>query len=524
MFRQIRCLSRSSIRLNDSKKIVDQALKNAEGVQKSSEDVTDKPKSPPIINGLYYGQFTEKEYNEAAEFVRNKLKTLEDEIKGTKNVRENVGKMPQFPMRDPTGAQTVKNLTDLFIQTIKTTGPMSLSAYMRQCLTHPEFGYYTTRDPLDARTGDFITSPEISLMFGEMLGIWYFLTWQQQNRPSKIRFVEFGPGRGTLMHDMLKVFSKCLEKTQSQVNVEVVMIEASDVLRSEQRRLLCEDQSVIKEGDFPTSTTRWGFPIKWVDTEKDVKDSKGTANYVIAHEFFDALPVKQFEKTDDGWRELLVEYSQVKKELESENPKESAKSEPEPKLESEETPKSTFHLTRAPSSTPLSIVPTLNKRFTELPVGTRIEVSTDSELYVLRMAQLIDNQRGTGALMIMDYGVVGRVPDNTLRGIYKHKFVLPFEMPGKVDLSVDVDFDALSAICKKECTVAGPIDQGDWLHNMGIGYRVDQMIKKNEHRPEVQDQVYGAYRRLVDKDDKSMGKIYKFMAVVPSRSPPVAGF
>ncbi|KAK6202958.1 S-adenosyl-L-methionine-dependent methyltransferase [Scheffersomyces amazonensis] len=483
------------------------------------------PKDPKAHeNGLYYGQFTKEEYENAANVVKQQIDKLENEIKGDFNIRENLGKVPQFPQRDPSGSTKVNNLTDLFIQTIKTTGPISLSAYIRQCLTHPDFGYYTTRNPLDLRSGDFITSPEISSVFGEMVGIWLFTIWQQQNYPPSIRLIEFGPGRGTLMYDVLKSFNLFVKKVGKKADVEINLVEASKVLRREQWKLLCDEANTPFETDangFDFSTSQWGNTIRWLDTEKDIKKENDVANYIIAHEFFDALPVKGFKKTDNGWRELVVEHSSSVNNTQPKLPSNESVSSEESKdalLNTE------FHLTLSPKETPSSIIPTLSSRFNDLPVDSRIEICTEAELYLMKMVQLLDNIKQLGAVLIIDYGVVDAIPESSLRGIYKHNFVSPFIKPGDVDLSVDVDFTNLQQLSARFCSTFGPVDQGDWLHRLGIGHRIDQLIKKNSDYPEEQDKIYQSYRRLTDKDEKSMGKVYKFLALLPSGSKEPAGF
>lgn len=492
---------------------------------------------PPIDeNGLYYGQFTKQEYDEAAKHVKSHIRRLENDIMGDKNIRSNMDRMPLFPQRDPQGpsaasASNITNLSQLFAQTIKTTGPMSLSAYMRQCLTHPQFGYYTTRDPLAKNTGDFITSPEISSVFGEMIGIWLYTVWELQGCPPHIRVLEFGPGRGTLIHDCLKTFNKLCRR--SFAKIEVNLIEASPVLRKQQWKLLCTNEGIggtdfkKDENGFNVSTTKWNNTIKWLDTEKDVLSlDSSIPNYVIAHEFFDALPIKGFQRTEHGWRELLVEHTPSVVNT-------------QPKLEANPTPASAhavenseedsllnteFHLTVSNKETPSSMIPKFSKRFENLHVDSRIEVCTDAELFILKMAALLNNEMGLGAVLVIDYGLVGSIPENSLRGIYQHKFVSPFIKPGHVDLSVDVDFDNLIRVTEKCSASFGPVDQGDWLHNAGIGHRVDQLIKHNEAHPERQDQIYDLYRRLTDKDEKGMGKIYKFLCLMPKGSKPPLGF
>lgn len=451
---------------------------------------------------LHFGRFTQQEYDEAAKIVQEQVQRLEKQIKGETDPRSKLGSMPTIPdSASPQTSKGINSLSDILIQSIKTTGPISLSAYMRQCLTHPEYGYYTTRDPLDSTTGDFITSPEISQVFGEMIGVWLYSVWVSQGLPGNVRVIEFGPGKGTLMHDVLQSFNK-LNRNRA-VKVKVVMIEASPVLRTEQRKLLCGGAD---------KTTIWGNPIEWVDTEKDIQDDSDYTNYILAHEFFDALPIKSFQKVEDGWRELLVEHSGS---VNNTQPKLGPSSDSSDIKSSDESLNTDFHLTMAPKETPASFIPKNNPRFANLPVESRIELCPDSGLYASKMADLV---KETGACLIMDYGIASGVPDNTLRGIYKHKFVSPFYRPGEVDLSIDVDFENLKQTTAGACQAYGPVDQGDWLHELGIGHRVDQLIKSTNDYKE-QEKIYDSYVRLTAKDSRSMGKIYKFLALLPKSTP-----
>lgn len=477
-------------------------------------------KKNPLIhdNGLYYGKFTPEEYEKAKEFVTTQYKNLEKEIKGDHNVRENVGKMPQFPARGP--LKLVSTLLDFFQEMIKTTGPVSLSAYMRQCLTHPTLGYYTTRNPLDTKGGDFITSPEISSVFGEMIGIWYYTVWQNQGKPQKVNFIEFGPGRGTLAHDVLKVFHKFVEKSGLSVDLCIILIEASPVLRKEQWKYLCNEQSAFETDSdgFNHSTSKWGSKVTWVDTEKDIKSQAEACNFVLAHEFFDALPIKSFTRTEAGWRELLVEHTQA---VVNTQPKLPSGKESEVADEVPEELQTEFHLTASVKETPSSSIPALSPRFRDLPIGSRIEVCADAEFYMKKIMELVENKEGQGAALIIDYGLANEIPLNSLRGIYKHKFVSPFYKPGEVDLSIDVDFDNLKIIADAQTETFGPKTQGDWLHELGIGYRFDQLIK-SANLMANKELLYDSYTRLTS--DEQMGKIYKFLAVMPRKSAVPVGF
>jgi len=385
----------------------------------------------------------------------------------------------------------------------KTTGPIPLSAFMRLCLTHPDFGYYTTRDPLGPK-GDFITSPEISQMFGEMIGIWLFTVWHSQKKPQHINLIEFGPGKGTLMLDTVKSFSKLLKtlKNHEELKLNIIMIETSEVLKKAQWALL-SDSKLDTSKDFWEADHKWNGKITWVSTEKDVWEisNEVDSNYILAHEFFDALPINQFKKTKNGWREYLVDQH------------------PETH---------TFHLTVSPHERLSSKVPETNSRYSVLPVGSDVEISSDLYSYTKQITHLIDKSNNkTGAALIVDYGPSFDVPENTLRGIKNHKITNPFRDPGEVDLSADVDFQAIAQVATADqdvpIDVFGPVEQGDWLHQLGIQYRAEQLYNQAKTDSE-RDIIKTGYHRLVEKDGGSMGHVYKFMALLPKGGPPPVGF
>lgn len=445
------------------------------------------------------------EFQKAANDLKNQIEQLEKSIKGETHIRANLTHMTSFPTATKTTPR-VDNLSNLFEETIKTTGPISLSAYMRQCLTHPTFGYYTTRNPLDTENGDFITSPEISSVFGEMIGVYFLQLWTTQGQPPEINMIEFGPGLGTLMNDVITSFNR-LNKFGIKINV--IMIETSRVLRKQQFRKLCSDvETEYINGDtFDSAHTKWGNRIFWIENETDLDliDVNSKCNYVIAHEFFDALPIKSFQKTAQGWREFLVEHSPSVEQHQLKLPLNESLND---KYDTE------FHLTLSPNQTPSSAIPEVSPRFQHLPEGSRIEICPDSELFITKMAQLVNNDEAKGGVLVIDYGIIDGIPQNSLRGIYKHKIVSPFYKPGDVDLSIDVDFDNLKLLSTPIAHVVGPVEQGDWLHEIGIGYRIDQLIRSTNDERE-QENIYNAYKRLTGKDDASMGKVYKFMGILP---------
>ncbi|GAN09877.1 hypothetical protein MAM1_0300c09410 [Mucor ambiguus] len=193
---------------------------------------------------------------------------------------------------------------------IKVTGPLTVSHFMRQVLVNPLSGYYMLGDVF-GKQGDFVTSPEISQVFGELCGIWYLTEWMRLGQPSKTQIIEFGPGRGTLMSDMLRTLSQFpyFYKTLTDVH----FIEASPGLRKMQRAALVagsEEKDVVRvegnkdEAPIETITREDGIKVSWHDGIEVVPDQW---SFIMAHEFFDALPIHSFEKSGDEWRELMVD-------------------------------------------------------------------------------------------------------------------------------------------------------------------------------------------------------------------------
>ncbi|GMM37792.1 hypothetical protein DASC09_051170 [Saccharomycopsis crataegensis] len=426
------------------------------------------------------------------------------------------------------------SLSRILVETIKTTGPLSLSSYMKTCLTHTDYGYYTTKDPLGIRSsGDFVTSPEISQMFGEMIGVWFFTVYLTQNKPNNVQFIEFGPGKGTLMHDLLKSFNQLLRSSTLKEKISIVMVEASPLLRLEQFELLCGKDNKIKESEDGigyVGVTKWGNKIRWVDTEQDIEEigHKDHSNYVVCHEFFDALPIKQFEKTEQGWRECLVDYilpeDRTTKESEGRLTLPSQTTIKSSDLEAEKEP--SFHMTVSPKKTTSAFVPQQSPRHNALPIGSRVEISPETLTYSKKIHQIItSNEKQQGAALYIDYGPADTIPINTLRGIKDHAIVSPFVNPGTVDLSADVDFQGIKVLSENlgGVDVHGPVEQGDWLNELGMQYRAEHLINKSKNDAD-KERISKSYIRLVDKSDAGMGKIYKFMGILPKGTTKPVGF
>ncbi|KAL4910363.1 hypothetical protein BDW74DRAFT_51364 [Aspergillus multicolor] len=439
---------------------------------------------------------------------------------------------------------------------IKTTGPVPIAAFMRQVLTSPEGGYYTTKPggggEVFGKKGDFVTSPEISQVFGELVGIWVIAEWMAQGgKRSGVQLMEIGPGKGTLMDDMLRTFRNFKPFTSS---LEVIyLVEASPTLREVQKQLLCGD-AVMEETDIGHRSTSKYFnvPVIWVEDIRLMPHEEDKTPFIIAHEFFDALPIHAFESvppapegqeqeqeimTPTGptklqrppkaantpqWREIMVTL----------NPKavdEDIKGEPE------------FKLTLAKASTPSSLViPEISERYQALKnqPGSTIEVSPESRIYASDIARRIGGSSEpprtaakrdasapspiakripSGAALIMDYGTQYTIPINSLRGIQNHKAVPALSSPGLVDVSADVDFTSLAeaAIDASEgVEVHGPVEQADFLQAMGIAERMQQLLStvQNEEKRKV---LETGWQRLVERGGGGMGKIYKVMSIIP---------
>ena len=430
---------------------------------------------------------------------------------------------------------------------------------MRQCLTSPDGGYYTSttnstetsKDQFGAR-GDFITSPEISQIFGELVGIWFMTEWMGQGRPKEgVQFVELGPGRGTLMSDILRTISQF--KAFAGAVDEVWMIEAGQALREKQKKTLCgEGTEMIEKHDgdgrswWEAKSSYGNTVIKWVEDIVLLPPStKPKTPFVIAHEFFDALPIHAFESVapapeenrqpqlldKDGrpmvrqssssrtpqWRELLVAPTKRKIPLPGSRP--SSNNDPD------------FHLVLGKASTPTSLVLPERARYRQLKSqpGARVEISPDSARYISAISQLIgpssSDSKPAGAGLIIDYGPDSTVPINSLRGIRSHKIVSPFTTPGEADLSADVDFTALAdhaLEASQGVEVHGPVEQGAWLSQLGIQERADRLMKTLSSRADwagenevKKKQFESGWRRLVEGGPRGMGKAYKVMAILP---------
>ncbi|XP_077996332.1 protein arginine methyltransferase NDUFAF7, mitochondrial-like [Glandiceps talaboti] len=380
-------------------------------------------------------------------------------------------------------AQQSSNKTDLahyLKQRIKLNGPITVAEYMKTVLTSPHSGYYMNKDVFGAK-GDFITSPEISQMFGELLGVWIVHEWMLAGSPKQLHVVELGPGRGTLADDILRVFQQ-LKGIKDVVSLHLV--EVSPAMRHMQELKLTGTNRVTerhaetqeKDGIHKTIQTKSGIPVTWYTNLQDVPT--GTPSCFIAHEFFDALPIHKIQKTEKGWREVLVNTAQ-------------------------ENSSNQFQFVLAPTDTSISklFVKKDEKR-------DHVEVCPEGAVIVQDIADRVTQDGGNA--LIIDYGHDGTKGD-TFRGFRNHKLHDVLVEPGSADLTADVDFSFLKRMVEGRATCHGPISQRMFLKNMGIDYRV-QAIMKNASESHKKD-LFSGYQMLTDP--KQMGERFKFFAILP---------
>ncbi len=347
---------------------------------------------------------------------------------------------------------------------IALNGPITVAAYMAKAMSHPRHGYYMRRDPL-GRDGDFITAPEVSQMFGELVGLWCVAGWEQIGRPAKALLVELGPGRGTLMSDALRAIAAAPACRDA---LEVHLVETSPALRAAQARAL------------------EGVPAAW---HGELQAAPEAPMLLIANELFDALPVHQFVRRLEGWRERLVDAA----------------------------PGGGFRFVLAAGPTPAAAL--LPESLNGAPPGSVAELSPAAISLAHEIGRRVAAHRGLA--LIIDYGA-GRGPlGDTLQAVRRHGRHEVLDDPGEADLSARVDFATLArAASEAGARAFGPVTQGDFLRALGIETRAAG-LKRDATRKQRTD-IDAALTRLADP--ARMGSLFKALAIAPSDAPPPAGF
>ena len=339
---------------------------------------------------------------------------------------------------------------------IQSGGPMPVAQYMALCLTHPEHGYYTTHDPLGA-AGDFTTAPEISQMFGELIGLWAAAVWRAMGSPQGVQLIELGPGRGTMMLDALRA-AKVMPEFRSAIVLHMVEISAA-LERLQREALPATDVSAL-----------------WHGAIEDVPDGP---SIILANEFFDALPVHQAVMCADGWHERVVKIGEDDNFL--------------------------FSIDRDP-------IPLFDEF---LPAGMRSAKIGEifewrSDRLVLELARRV--VRFGGAALIIDYGHAQSAIGDTLQAVGGHQFADPLLAPGLVDLTAHVDFQALAQAAQgMDARVHGPLPQGEFLRRLGIEQRAAAL--RAGAGQEYASTIQLACERLTKDDRTGMGRLFKAVAL-----------
>ena len=353
-------------------------------------------------------------------------------------------------------------LADLIRREIADEGPMGVDRYMALALGHPTLGYYATRDPFGA-AGDFTTAPEISQMFGELVGVWAAETWTAMGRPDPVRLIELGPGRGTLMADALRA-ARVLPAFRAAL--DVTLVETSRPLR--------ERQGAALESA--------GAPLRWV---RRLEDAPPGPAIVVANEFFDALPIRQFVAGADGWRERLVG------------------------LDSEGALRFGLAATQQPGMR------------APARAGDVLEIAT-AGLGVMRTLSERLVREG-GAALAIDYGHAETGFGDTLQAVRAHAFADPLAEPGEADLTAHVDFGALAREARDAgAAVHGPMPQARFLFGLGLVARAEALASRGA--PDAAQAVESAARRLTEGGRRGMGVLFKALAVTAPGLPAPAPF
>ena len=338
---------------------------------------------------------------------------------------------------------------------IKSSGPMPVWRYMELCLMHPQHGYYVSRDPL-GREGDFTTAPEVSQMFGELLGLWAASVWKAIGSPSLLRLVELGPGRGTMMADALRALRVLPPLYQT---LSVHLVEINPVLRDKQKATLTGVRS-----------------LAWHESIDEVPDGP---SIIFANEYFDVLPIHQMVKCETGWHERVVELDQDGT-LEF-----GTAADPIPRFE--------------------VLLPPLVRA---APLGAVFEWRPDAE--IMKIASRVRDQGG--AALIVDYGHLRSDAGDTFQAIARHSFTDPLRAPGQADVTAHVDFQALARAAEDiGARVHGPITQGEFLTRLGIETRAVALMAKASH--EVSEDVANALKRLIGGGRSGMGSMFKVLGI-----------
>ncbi len=353
-------------------------------------------------------------------------------------------------------------LKEKIINIIRAEGPITIAQYMQIALGDPFHGYYISRDPFGR---DFVTAPEVSQVFGELIGLFFVQAWEDRDQPESIFFAELGPGRGTLMADMMRAAEKV--RPDFARAAKLVLVETSPLLRSTQKQTLSH------------------FDPSWVLRWEEIP--KGAPVYLIANEFFDALPIHQYERGADGWHERMVA------------------------AENDE-----LRFVLAPEAKAVDSL--FTEHAPDAKHGAVVELNLSAQAIMSGIAGRIATTNGVG--LIIDYGYCEAGLRDSFQAVKKNSYADPLAEPGEADLTAHVDFAALRTSALGAGTgVSGPLTQGLLLKELGIHLRAGQL---KSAAPQIAKEIDEAVARL--SDEKQMGALFKAMAFSAPGSKQLPGF
>jgi NADH dehydrogenase [ubiquinone] 1 alpha subcomplex assembly factor 7 len=359
----------------------------------------------------------------------------------------------------------VNELARLLAQRIRATGPLTIAEFMQEALLHPRLGYYATRDPLGAR-GDFITAPEVSQIFGELVGLWCADAWDKMGRPDRVILAELGPGRGTLMADALRALKAVPDLCRA---LTLHLVEASPVLRRVQAGLLAAARP------------------SWHESFAELPQGP---LLLIANEFLDALPIRQLVRGERFWRERLVTLDAEGEAL-------------------------AFAVAAGPSPAAALVPAALDTA----PPGSLCEIRPAG----LALAGAVGTRlrRQGGAALFIDYGHFPSACGETLQALRRHRRHEVLADPGEADLTAHVDFAAFAGAARAAGARAwGLQPQGGFLAALGLAERAAALLTRA--RPDQVPAIESGCRRLIDPAE--MGTLFKALALAAPSLVAPAGF
>ncbi len=352
-------------------------------------------------------------------------------------------------------------------QRIREQGPVSAGVFISEALFDPREGFYATKDPIGAGE-DFITAPEVSQMFGELIGLWLAQAWQRLGAPRPVQLIELGPGRGTMMKDILRAaravpgFAKALNVTLVEISPALITVQAQSL-----------DQAPC--------------PVHWRATLQQAPKGPGL---ILGNEFLDCLPVRQLVRQGGNWHERLVDCG----------------------------PDGGFCFVLDPVPAPASVQALIPPALREAQDGALVEVRPAIATLAEHLAERF--AAAPGLALFIDYGPAQSEPGDSLQAIRAHQKVDPLAAPGSADLTTRVDFAELARIARNAgLQVFGPVPQGQWLKALGLEYRAADLMRKH---PEQKARLARQVHRLSDAGE--MGTLFKAIAIAAPGTPAPDGF